>query len=293
MTAPSPAAVDPAHVLSDAEVEHFINQGYLHRRGVIPREVALENVEAQFKSVGWDAHQPAQWQGVRRSFPQNKRWLARELAPRFHAAACQILGGAQRLRSADFHIDNGMTANLAEDEGKPWRMPDEKGAWHKDGYFFRHFLDSPEQALLALVCWSDIVPQGGATGFAPQSVGAIARYLAAHPEGVHPNHFPYAQIIRDECPNRLEAVAEAGDILLMHSYMLHTVAPNPTRKLRCISNMIVSLAEPMQFNRANSADHSPLERTVLRGLGVERYDFKPTRERVKTPDYSPLPDSMR
>ena len=32
------------------------------------------------------------------------------------------------------------------------------GGWHKDGWMFRHFLDSAEQGLLVLVIYNDIVP---------------------------------------------------------------------------------------------------------------------------------------
>jgi hypothetical protein len=42
--------------------------------------------------------------------------------------------------------------------------------WHKDGDFFRHFLDSPEQGLLTIVLWSDIEERGGGTFIAPDSV---------------------------------------------------------------------------------------------------------------------------
>ena len=35
----------------------------------------------------------------------------------------------------------------------------EAGGWHKDGSFFRHFLDSREQGLLTIVYWSDVAPQ--------------------------------------------------------------------------------------------------------------------------------------
>ena len=55
--------------------------------------------------------------------------------------------------------------------------------WHKDGDFFRHFLDSPEQGLLTFVLWSDIEPRGGGTFVAADSVPVVARTLAAAPGG--------------------------------------------------------------------------------------------------------------
>ena len=52
---------------------------------------------------------------------------------------------------------------------------------------------------------------------------------------------------------------------------------------------IYALKEPLNLNGSNPDDYSLLEQSVLRGLGVESYDFKPTRERIRTPDYSVLP----
>jgi hypothetical protein len=40
--------------------------------------------------------------------------------------------------------------------------------------FFRHFLDSPEQALLTLVLWTDMLPKGGGTFVAADSVPVVA-----------------------------------------------------------------------------------------------------------------------
>ena len=273
--------------LTQLEREHFLEHGYVLLKGVFPRDWALNEVREQFAANGMDADKPETWREPRMSLAPTKSLPIAEIAPRLRAAACEILGGDDRIRGGE-SLDNGMTASCFTGEGKPWSPPDERDPWHKDGYFFRHFLDSPEQALLSLPLWSDVVPQGGGTYIAPQSVGVIARYLAEHPEGVHPNGFPNAELIR-QCDERIEAVGSAGDVYLMHGYMVHTISANPNRRLRCISNGIFALEEPMNFNREDPADFSLLEQGVLRGIGVERYDFKPTRERVQTPDWSPLP----
>jgi hypothetical protein len=65
----------------------------------------------------------------------------------------------------------------------------------------------------------------------------------------------------------------------MHPYVLHARAQNVLRLPRVITNPPVTLAEPMRFDRPDPADFSPVERTVLRALGVDRYTFTPTRPR--------------
>jgi hypothetical protein len=82
--------------------------------------------------------------------------------------------------------------------------------------------------------------------------------------------------------SKAEATGEVGDVYLIHPLVLHTMSPNGLRRARFITNSTLRLAEPMRFNRPDPADHSPVERAILRGLGVERFDFTATwpRERV-------------
>ena len=62
-----------------------------------------------------------------------------------------------------------------------------------------------------------------------------------------------------------------------------TFASDPLRLLPAVSNPAVRLREPMNFNRPSADDFSPVERAILRGLGVERLDFRPTRPRLAIP----------
>ena len=56
-----------------------------------------------------------------------------------------------------------------------------------DGWDFYHYLDSPEQGLLVVPLFSDILPRSGGTTIATDSVQVLARFLVQHREGVHPD----------------------------------------------------------------------------------------------------------
>jgi hypothetical protein len=172
--------------------------------------------------------------------------------------------------------------NLGIRADEPWEPagPLTPG-WHKDGDFFRHFLDSPEQGLLVFVNWTDVVHLGGPTYIATDSVPVVSRFLADRPEGALPKEFDFKSLI-GQCREFEEATAKAGDVYLLHPFLLHAASQNPLRLIRIITNPPVHLTEPMQFDRAIWEEHSPVERGVLRGLGVERYKFAATapRERV-------------
>ena len=155
--------------------------------------------------------------------------------------------------------------------------PNVKG-WHKDGSYFKHFLDSREQALLPIVMWSDMHHQGGGTFIAPDSVRLIARYLAEHPEGVNTKYFKFEEMINHS--TRLERVTgNAGDVAILHPFMLHASSQNTIKQPRFMTNPPVVLKEPMNLNRESPEDFSLLERATLHYLGVERLDFQPTASR--------------
>jgi hypothetical protein len=144
-----------------------------------------------------------------------------------------------------------------------------------------HFLDSPEQGLLVVVLFSDIHPRGGGTFIACDSVAPVARYLAAHPEGVNPFGFPGKEWIK-ECHDFRETTGRAGDVFLLHPFLVHTSSYNHRPEARLMINPPVHLREPMRFDRrADGSAYSPVELAVLRALGVEHYDFHPTGPRQK------------
>jgi hypothetical protein len=268
-----------ATTLSPAQISDFIENGFLKIESGFPAEVAHEWAGTAFDRLGIDADDKSTWNVDRVHMPGSRSVGVAEFAPKVWAAACELCGGEDRVVSP-WKWGNGFIVNLGERSSEPWQAASaECPGWHKDGDFFLHFLDSPEQGLLTLVLWTDVVHQGGPTYLAADSVGVIARYMANHPEGVEPNGFDFKARIR-ECERFTEATGKAGDVYLIHPYAMHAVSQNILRVARIITNPPITLREPMQFDRPDGA-YSPVERAVLAGLGVERYSFTPAAERRK------------
>ncbi|MBV9851832.1 MAG: hypothetical protein JO250_19365, partial [Armatimonadetes bacterium] len=72
----------------------------------------------------------------------------------------------------------------------------------------------------------------------------------------------------------------------------HAVSQNRLRRPRAICNVLYELKEPMSFHREDG-DYSPVEEAILRGLGVDHYDFQPTTPRLRSPDGGPLNPKSR
>ena len=270
-------------VLSESDIEHFITRGYVRVRGCFSREMANDLTRRACERLYCSVDDPSSWpSGVMRP-PESQRVPFAEIAPRAWQAACELIGGADRAKTPCTWGD-GFIINFGRQPEHTWMAP--SGAphswhkWHKDGDFFRHFLDSPEQGLLVIGIFSDIEPGGGATYIASDSIAPIARMLADHPEGIYPPDLlaPCKEIAAN-CSDFVETTGEIGDVYLLHPFMVHSQSVNASNRARFIVNPPVMLREPMCFSREIPSAHSPVERGVLHALGVERYEFVPARPR--------------
>ena len=90
--------------------------------------------------------------------------------------------------------------------------------------------------------------------------------------------FEFGHLI-DKCEEFVEVTGELGDFIILHPYMLHASSNNHSPNVRFMTNPPVVLKDPMNFNREDPAEFSLIERATLHGLGVDRYDFRPTGPR--------------
>jgi hypothetical protein len=283
-------AAHEMQVLTPEDAAHFIEKGYVVIKGCLSREFAHRWTDEAYARLGYDPDDRATWTEEIVWMDRNHVAPIWEISPRAWDALCDIAGGDERIEDRIMEIESqhfttinarewsdAFIVNLRRGEDQPWMPPSpESGGWHKDGSFFRHFLDSREQALLTVVYWSDVGHRGGGTFIAPDSVRMVARYLADHPEGVEPGACGH---LIDQCEEFVEVTGETGDFIIMHPFMLHASSNNHAGKVRFMTNPPVVLKEPFNLNRDDDADFSLLERATLHALGVERYNFQPTAPR--------------
>jgi hypothetical protein len=277
-------------VLTPDQAQHFIEKGYVRITGCVDREFAQQWTDEAYRRLGYDPSDPSTWTEDIVWMDRNNTAAIKDISPRAWGALCDVAGGEDRIEDRVMEIESkhfttinsrewsdAFVVNLRRGADQPWLPPSPRsGGWHKDGSFFRHFLDSREQALLTIVYWSDVEHKGGGTFIAPDSIRHVARYLADHPEGVSGGS---CGALIDQCEEFVEVTGEVGDFIIMHSYMLHASSSNHSPNVRFMTNPPVVLKEPLDFNRDDPNEFSLIERATLHALGVERYDFQPTRPR--------------
>jgi hypothetical protein len=280
-------------VLTDENVQTFLDQGYLIVKGALDPARAQPWIDRAYARLGYSPTDPSTWEKDIVWMDHENTALVRDIAPKAWDAILDVVGGEDRIEPGiiglpatghftavnSYEWSDAFIVNFRRGADQPWQPPSAatKG-WHKDGSYFRHFLDSREQALLTIVLWSAMRHQGGGTFIAPDSVRVIAKLLAEHPEGIPARDFNFEHIA-SQCHDFIELTGDAGDFVILHPYMLHASSQNVLGIPRFMSNPPILLKEPMQFNRPNPDDFSLLERASLHYLGLERLDFQPTHAR--------------
>lgn len=277
-------------VLTDDEANHFLEKGYVRVRGCVDPDLARRWIDRAYERLGYEKDDPSTWEEEIVWMYPDSRLPVREVSEKAWGAICDVVGGEARIDPADYKAkghfgqfsartwSDSFIVNFRKGADQPWEPPSATmGRWHQDGAFFRHFLNSREQALLTIVYWSDVPHQAGGTFIAPDSVKHVARYLADRPEGVPPSEMPFRELI-GQCGEFVEVTGEVGDFVILHPFMLHSSSSNLSGRPRWMTNPPVVLKEPMDLNREDPAAFSLLEKATLNALGVERYDFRQARE---------------
>lgn len=291
------AALANCTEITRAEAAHFVEHGHVVIKGALPKamaDLACESAWTELKAdYGVERTDPETWdwvskgrgrlRGYVRTQGSGARFLLKTHAPRAFAAQADVIGGVDRLpdRGNSLFWSDNVVGNFRVPDGPTWRPPaPRQQGWHKDGHHFRHFINSPEQGLLTVPIYTNIRAQSGGTFIACDSIAPVARLLAQCPAGVHPDGTQAGYLIPgliEQCSDFAELTGEAGDVVLVHPYMLHRVSVNPSSRPRFIANMAVVLAQPMCFDRPRDDAYSLVELAVLRALNVPRFDFKQTR----------------
>ncbi|KUF78976.1 hypothetical protein AM587_10001433 [Phytophthora nicotianae] len=156
----------------------------------------------------------------------------------------------------------------------PWGAA---GKWHVDGASYQHHVDNKEAGLLLIFLFSDIGPGEGGTALSVGSHKWVARLLQKNePRGMKGGAVSYQarQFRRREV---VEVNGKAGDVVLVHPFLLHARSKNLGQKgvesVRIMCNPNVRLHRRMNLNRVNG-DYSPVEQAIVDALEESGADLE-------------------
>jgi hypothetical protein len=232
------------------DVESFMEDGYVRIPGAVPQRLARQIGEQAALLVG--ASSGASWRlGVVSVY--DLPVLVDAVTPAVRAAFDALIGTGR------WHV--------AATWGFPTRFPGASDAlWHIDGDWFTHHVTSGEQVLTPIFLWSDVGIDDSPTLLAVGSHVDVARLLADHePEGVSGAHI--GQVV-DSTVARHElaaATGEAGDLIVCHPFLAHSINPTGPARPRFISNVAVHGKQPLNIGPTKET-RSPVEAVIRLAL---------------------------
>ncbi len=251
-------------VLSQHEVNQFEEKGYVMLRGVFSSQLAAHVRAEIWREMRLSPDDPAGWTQamihVKKYFTGHPYDQA--FPPRFHHALDELMGEGRWWKTED-RLGMWFIAFPGHDPPQ-WVEPNQ--GWHIEGSF-HHFVDSPMQGILPIFLFSDIGPKDGGTLLSLGSHKIAARVLAEAGEtGLEEAELNRRVTALHQLENVIEVTGKAGDVALIHPFMLHTRGVNRGNSVRFICNPYYTLKEPMNLNRSAVSEYSPVELAIVEAL---------------------------
>ncbi|GHA25033.1 phytanoyl-CoA dioxygenase [Devosia pacifica] len=215
--------------LSEAQISHFIEHGYIKLDGAFDGDLAAKGRDQLWNAVGLSPDAPETWKQpvVRLGFMTDKPFVDAANTPLLHASYDALVGEGRWLRP------NGLgtfpvrfpSPNDPGDAG--WHVDASFGTDNPDFMQWRVNVKSSGRALLMLFLFSDIGKMDAPTKIRSGSHSAIARQLL--PAG--PGGLTLGELAADGFASTADcevvlATGEAGTVYLCHPFLVHSAQPH-------------------------------------------------------------------
>lgn len=252
----------------DEQKQHFIREGYLIVRGLLPKPLVTSTREAVLKTLEIDPQSPATWAG--KNVTANLDAIAQTVPCRtetLEAVAEQLVGPhfVRGLCRSPYLESRGVSPATVRGYIPVLNFPtpgprrfEKPTGYHIDGMHLTT-LWPVHHFLVVFAYLTDVSDYGGATTVLPGSHRQVFEHWVRedHPGSTHPPALDYAEPV--PLPGR------AGDVIFMHYLMVHSGSPNRSEQIRVGLNTAVmpDPAHPYQRRRgAPENDWTPLDYTL-------------------------------
>ncbi|TDC76619.1 phytanoyl-CoA dioxygenase family protein [Actinomadura sp. 7K507] len=259
-------------MLDDAQVDAFVEGGFVRIEGAFPREIADECREIIWRDLDADPAEPATWPrpvAARPDYPQAP-FVAAANMPRLHAAFDVLVGKGRWTPRTSL---GGFVVRFPSEE------PSVVDGWHVDVSFpsstsapddymtWRANVESRERALLMFFLLSDVGENDAPTRLRVGSHLDVARVLEPEGEpGLDARELARRADAATGHRPTAHATGSAGDVYLCHPFLVHAGQPHAGKNPRFLAQPKLSPVTPHWVNLAGGR-LSPVETAIRRGLG--------------------------
>ena len=260
---------DDGSGLSSAEIEHFIDQGFVRLDSAFPRTTAAAARAILWRDTGCDPDDPTTWihPVVRLGMYSDKPFVEAANTPRLHRAFDQLVGEGRWLPCGAMGTFPVRFPSPEDTGDTGWHVDVSFGWDDPDFMNWRANVSSKGRALLLLFLFSDVGPDDAPTRLLPESHKDIARSLAeAGDAGLTLREL--VEVIEDLQPRpQAMATGPAGTVYLCHPFLVHAAQPNRGTTPRFMAQPPLLPRSEQQLLR-NEGACSAVERATRLALGL-------------------------
>jgi hypothetical protein len=258
---------EPLRVLNDAQIRHFIDNGFIRIDEAFRHSLADDARSILWRDLGCDPADPATWTKpvIRLGMYSEKPFVDAANTPTLHAAYDQLVGVGRwqpcmamgtfpvRFPSPDDPGDAGWHVDMSFD----WEKPDFMD--------WRVNVSSKGRALLMLFLFSDVGEKDAPSRIRVGTHLDIARMLAPAGETGLTTRELIARIPETEGLSEVLATGEAGTVYLCHPFLVHAAQPHRGTTPRFMAQPPLLPREALQLDRTDDI-YSPVEMAIRKAL---------------------------
>jgi hypothetical protein len=261
--------------LTTAQIQQFIDAGYVRIDRAFPRDVAEAARAILWRDLRCDPQDPRTWTRpvIRLGGYRDEPFMTAQHSPVLHDAFDQLVGTGRWRRCLDLgaFVVRFPSAEDPGDDG--WHIdvsfPGDTGDPNERNDFFswRANVTSRNRALLMLFLFSDVGPLDAPTRILVGSHHDVARLLEPQGEaGLSLRELGplLASMAAKDRPQAL-ATGAAGTVYLCHPFLVHAGQRHHGSAVRFLAQPPLLPAEPLRLERSDG-DYSPVEIAIRLAL---------------------------
>jgi hypothetical protein len=253
--------------LSQAQVEHFIDHGYVELAGAFDGDLASQGRDLLWKAMGLSPDVPETWKQpvVRLGFMTGKPFVEAANTPLLHASYDALVGEGRWVPPSGLGTFPVRFPSVNDPGDVGWHVDVSFGTDDPDFMQWRANVKSSGRALLMLFLFSDVGELDAPTKIRKGSHRAIAKQLLPHGEG----GLTLGELAADgfastaDCEDVL-ATGPAGTVYLCHPFLVHSAQPHRGTEPRF-------MAQPPLLPKGEfdpSLPPSPVQIAIRKAIGM-------------------------
>jgi hypothetical protein len=253
--------------LSDNQIQHFVDSGFVRIDAAFPRTLADEARAILWRDMGCDPDDPATWTKpvIRLGMYSQQPFVEAANTPTLHAAYDRLVGAGRWLPCAAMGTFPVRFPSPEDPGDAGWHI-DMGFDWEKPDFMdWRANVRSKGRALLMLFLFSDVGEKDAPTRIRAGSHLDVARMLARAGEAGLTTRELVARFPETEGRPEVLATGKAGTVYLCHPFLVHSAQPHHGTQPRFMAQPPLLPREPIRLDRTDSA-FSPVEVAIRQAI---------------------------